>query len=378
MVTAARRVLPLSIRRRIGVLRSLDWNPLRWVRLLSMRPLRRGEVRVFYGFDRLPLPGEPVHGGIVKFQRMQSLFPNSPRHFNLIYLGSSSLPVDWPFLLWLARQKRISLVLNQNGVAYPGWHGPGWEETNRPLGRVLHAADHVFYQSRFCKLACDRFLGTRRGPSEVLYNAVDTNAFMPATSDPAPRETVLLLAGDQLDHYRPETAFRTVSILARRIKGIRLLVTGRLGRRGDARAAQRLHQMTHELGIGEMVTFLGSYSQAAAPSVYHQAHLLLHTQYNDACPSTVLEAMACGLPVVYSASGGVPELVGPDAGIGVPASLSWDRIFPPDPERLAEAVMRVAEKRREYSEAARQRAVERFDLKPWLRRHREIFEALVG
>ena len=75
------------------------------------------------------------------------------------------------------------------------------------------------------------------------------------------------------------------------------------------------------------------------------ADLLLHTQYNDACPGLVLEAMACGLPVVYSASGGTPELVGPEAGLGVAAEQSWEKTYPPDPNKMAGAVLTVLEDR---------------------------------
>ena len=107
------------------------------------------------------------------------------------------------------------------------------------------------------------------------------------------------------------------------------------------------------------------------------AHLLLHLKYNDPCPRVVVEAMACGLPIVYSATGGVPELVGDDAGIGLPALEDYEKIYLPEPEALAAAVWRVYRDYRRFSAAARLRAVERFDLRPWLKRHEEIFTELM-
>jgi glycosyltransferase involved in cell wall biosynthesis len=86
--------------------------------------------------------------------------------------------------------------------------------------------------------------------------------------------------------------------------------------------------------------------------------------------------MACGLPVVYPASGGTVELVGDEAGVGVPHPDSWERDEPPAPEALAEAVGEVLAARPAYAAAARERAVERFSLEPWLDRHEELFSEL--
>lgn len=129
-----------------------------------------------------------------------------------------------------------------------------------------------------------------------------------------------------------------------------------------------------ELGIEGGVTFAGPYPQAQAPGLHRRATLLLHCKYNDPSPGLVVEALACGLPVVYSATGGVPELVG-DAGVGVPSDVSWERVIPPDPDLMAEAVLETAERQPQLADLAGQRAVERFALGPWLARHQEILEA---
>jgi glycosyltransferase involved in cell wall biosynthesis len=104
--------------------------------------------------------------------------------------------------------------------------------------------------------------------------------------------------------------------------------------------------------------------------------LLLHTKVKDPCPTLVLEAMASGLPVVYPASGGTVELVGDDAGVGVPHADSWERDEPPSPDALADAVDTVLADLDRYAAAARSRAVERFSLEPWLDRHAELFARL--
>jgi glycosyltransferase involved in cell wall biosynthesis len=317
-------------------------------------------LRVFYGHDRIPAPGEAVAGGTAKFQRLAQRFPNTPHDFSLLYLGSTWLPRDLRPLLWLARRRQIPVVVNQSGVAYPGWAGADTERINGPFRRALLAAEHVLYQSEFCKRSADEWLGTPRGTWEVLYNAVDVNDFTPDGA-PAADEPVLLLGGDQTQAYRLEVALRTLAQLPE----ARLIVTGRL--------VSDPAPLLRELGIADRVEFAGRYSQREAPALVRRAHLLLHTKVMDPCPTAVVEAMACGLPVVYAASGGTLELVGDEAGIGVAHPESWERDEPPDPEAFAAAVRTVLGERRRYAEAARRRAVERFALGPWLERHEVVF-----
>src|SRR4029077_7433738 len=125
-----------------------------------------GELAVFYGHRRPPAPGDPVEGGMVKFQGLQTVFPNRPRDFNLLYLGSSSLPSDEQAVIRLPKRRGPRGVVNQNGGAYPGGGGEATDELNARLRDVLAAADHVVYQSEFCKAAADRFLGKPLGAWE--------------------------------------------------------------------------------------------------------------------------------------------------------------------------------------------------------------------
>ena len=100
-------------------------------------------------------------------------------------------------------------------------------------------------------------------------------------------------------------------------------------------------------------------------------------KHNDPCPNTVIEGMACGLPVLYSASGGVPELVGSEAGIGLACDEDWERPRWPDAAAIADGVLAIVERRAAYAAAARRRAVDRFDLVARIVRHREVFIELL-
>jgi glycosyltransferase involved in cell wall biosynthesis len=322
-------------------------------------------VRVFYGHDRVPAPGDTVAGGTAKFQRLATRFPNHPTDFSILYLGSTWLPRDLRPLLAYARRRRIPLLLNQNGVGYPGWAGSDADAFNRPLRLVLGQAEHVLYQSAFCKRAADELVTEPSGSWEILHNAVDVRHFTPAERAPE-GGPVLLLGGDQYQAYRLELALETLAALRPDHPDARLLVTGRL--------ETPVEPIVERLGLGGRVHVLGRYSQAEAPALFRRAHVLLHTKVNDPCPSLVIEAMASGLPVVYPRSGGVPELVGDEAGIGVPHDDGFGRDDPPSAAALAEAVTRVLAALPSYATAARARAVERFALEPWLERHAELFE----
>ena len=335
----------------------------RWARLLLRRAKPTG-VCVFYGHDLVPRAGDAVAGGSGKFQRLAQRWPNSPDDFSLLYLGSTWLPRDLDPLLGFARARSIPVVVNQSGVAYPGWAGADTERINRPFRRALLAADHVLYQSEFCKRSADEFLGEPNGTWEILYNAVDVEQFAPG--EPPPGGPVLLLAGDQTQAYRLELALRTLTHLP----DARLIVTGSL-----VSDPQRL---LRDLRLVDRVELTGRYAQRDAPALFRRAHVLLHTKVQDPCPTAVVEAMACGLPVVYAASGGTVELVGDEAGIGVPHPVGWERDEPPDPEALADAVRRVLADRERYAQAARERAVARFALEPWLERHAQLFNELAS
>lgn len=367
--------IPLPLRHRLATLRQhLQGWLLAWK--FSRQPFERvqGRPAVLVAADGL-VEGAVTRGGRVKLAGLQQAFPGCFDAFNILYLVSSALPTAPE--AWIARARRggARVVWNQNGVGYPAWAGARAAEFNRPMRRHIVRTDRVLYQSEFCKRASEAFLGPARAGDLVLHNAVDTRRFVPQAVALAASPPVLLMAGSHQVWYRVETALETARILEARGFAFRLRIAGPLEFEGGI---ERTRAAIHARGLEERVELEGSYSRDQAPELFRRAHLLLHTQYQDACPSVLLEAMASGLPVVASASGGIPELVGQEAGVLVPAVEDWEQLHPPDPEPLADGVTRVMSALGAYSSAARRRMLDLFDETAWIEAHRRIFEDLLG
>jgi len=67
-----------------------------------------------------------------------------------------------------------------------------------------------------------------------------------------------------------------------------------------------------QLGIVNKVKLLGPVNHNELPSLIQQANLLALPSYNEGVPNVILEAMACGIPVVATSVGGIPEVVDED------------------------------------------------------------------
>jgi glycosyltransferase involved in cell wall biosynthesis len=111
------------------------------------------------------------------------------------------------------------------------------------------------------------------------------------------------------------------------------------------------------------------------PALDRAAHLLFSADIHPACPNSVIEALACGLPVVAFDTGSLSELVPPDTGyIGPYGSDSW-KLEAPDVAGLAAGAEAVLKNWPAFSLAARKRAENAFGLEQMVDHY---LEALLG
>lgn len=92
------------------------------------------------------------------------------------------------------------------------------------------------------------------------------------------------------------------------------------------------------------------------------AHMLFSADLNAACPNAVIEALACGLPVLAFATGSLPEIISGNAGLVVPYGSNYWNLEQPDIAGLAKAGMEILARQGDFRPSARQKAEEAYSL----------------
>ncbi len=123
--------------------------------------------------------------------------------------------------------------------------------------------------------------------------------------DPPPRdEPPLLVTWSRLRKYKSlEVAVRAFARIRREVPGARLSIMGRGPDEG------RLRREVARLGLDDAVTFTGYLDECALAAVLHRARLFLNPSPKEGWGLTVIEANACGLPVVASDRPGLRDSV---------------------------------------------------------------------
>jgi glycosyltransferase involved in cell wall biosynthesis len=206
-------------------------------------------------------------------------------------------------------------------------------------------------------------LGVDAGKISVLRNGVDTRLFHPVDRGSQRARlgltgTVLLMVGSLVALKGHEIVLRAL----REFSGACLLIIG------EGREERNLKELASALGIRDRVTFLGAMPQEQLAEYYGAGDALVLASSREGWPNVLLEAMACGTPVVSTRVGGTPEIVSaPEAGVlvdersahGIVEALQ--RLFRNYPDR---------EKTRRYAE--------RFGWDETTRGQLQLFEGVLG
>ncbi len=251
--------------------------------------------------------------------RLQALWGYIRNRRRIVASGVDLLYVHSPecALPFLFGGQRLPVVFHQHGSGNPVTTATFRWARNGLLERLFDWIHGTIYQRSAWIIAIDRFcLEQARAhgagdKTSLLMNAVDRDQFRPDADlrntmrqalSCRDDEFVLFFVG-RLEEIKQLDRLIAALPLARAFMPIRLLVAG------DGSHRLRLERLVAELGLGDLVTFLGKVSHDRLPGYYNLADALVLPSRMEGVPMVILESLACGTPVIATAVGGIPDLV---------------------------------------------------------------------
>ncbi len=234
-------------------------------------------------------------------------------------------------------------------------------ETGNLLLRYIRnsLANRVVYQSQFVQDWWHEQHGRSPGIESVIHNGADLEHFSPRTSKhvPSKQMKILMVEGNIRGGYELglNMAIELVNeLVEKHAQDVVLRVAGDAERAAKREATSNCRAEIEWLDVLE---------NAELPAHYRAADMLFSADLNAACPNAVIEALACGLPVVAFSTGALPELLDEDSGaLADYGGDPWE-LEPADIPGLAEAALKVFGDNVHYREGARARAEAAFDLR---------------
>ena len=143
----------------------------------------------------------------------------------------------------------------------------------------------------------------------IIPPGVDTDEFHPATDEVRRargedgRPVVILACGRLSRRKSFDVAIRAVSRLVKEGLPVQLRLVG------DGPLQESLESLARELGVADAVTFVGSVPHSEIAHEYRRADIFCSTSLGEGFATVALEALACGLPIVATPTGGFREVL---------------------------------------------------------------------
>lgn len=306
-------------------------------------PLTIRYVRSASPFDR----ATAVVPRFVRIQTMGSRIPGLVRDgdYDLVHIHNLIPTFAAARVARACRARGIPYVISSHGfhelMDFARLHGFGPVKSllarfavERPFRRMVADAAAIFALSDFDRaLLAELGVGDQR--VRVVTNGV--NEFFlepprPQEIDAVRRRFNLGADGAPILFYMGSLhPYKGMDVFLRSVGGLRRPVRAVLGGRfdNDKERSDLLAAVGLEAETEANLVFTGGLTNDELRALYHLADLFVYPTRADTLPLVVLEAMACGLPIVSTTVGGIPFALPPDAGVLVP---------PGDPAAVTDAI----------------------------------------
>ena len=251
---------------------------------------------------------------------------------------------------WVHRQRSESLKYSLHS-----------ETANLAIAFYRHfVCSKIVYQSPFCEQRWNRVYGKVNKPTTVIFNGTDVQRFCPGENAPDFTDRIDFLLAEGSFRYGMDFGLDVAAELAlglseRFTQPVCMHVAGKTDPASEARIQERLKES------GGMVSavFEGILPREQLISLERNAAFFFSSEINAACPNAVIEAMACGAPIIGFDTGALKDVSG-DAGIIVPYGADPWKLQPPLTAPLIDAAEKLILENESYRRAARTRAASVF------------------
>jgi glycosyltransferase involved in cell wall biosynthesis len=264
----------------------------------------------YFEYPAVPVMSRPVNGRICLHYLMPHLQQSRPD----IILNYWLYPEGFAAVR-AGRRLGIPVIVGSIGSDLRRIRDP---ITRHLVRRTVTEADAVMTVSEDLRRAAIG-LGVRPGKVTTILNGCDTSVFYPAGRLEArravggdPAEKVILFVGSLFETKGlGELADAFIGLTASRPDTRLVLI-------GEGAYGPVLERKANAAGIARQVRFLGRQPSATVAGWMRAADLFCLPSYSEGCPNVIIEALACGLPVVATDVGGIPELVTGQCGLLIP------------------------------------------------------------
>ena len=179
-------------------------------------------------------------------------------------------------------------------------------------GDIMEAADAIVVATAHERREMSHLYGISQSKVQVITPGVDVGLFRPTDRAKARRalgfgkENIILSVG-RIEPLKGIDIILGAMALLDRIGDTRLVVVG--GHLQHDPALKQLQATAQDLGLRDIVTFVGAVPQVELPLYYNAANIFVMPSYFESFGLVALEAMACGLPVIATRVGGPREFV---------------------------------------------------------------------
>ncbi len=202
----------------------------------------------------------------------------------------------------LAKIGRKKILFHCHGSRFDQFYhqGPNWQKIL--IRRILSFCNRVIILSPYWETFFSEFLDSSR--LVILENAIPLNAYQSVSVEERKKSNgpVILFAGEVGERKGIYDLLSVIPDLVRQVPRITLLLAGN----GEL---DKVRFVAESLNIETHLQLTGWVPAEKMTQFYLQADLFVLPSYHEGMPMAILEAMACGLPVVSTRVGGIAELI---------------------------------------------------------------------